>query len=94
MSELGRYSKRGHKDVGMYLANKKITYLFTFGREARIIGKEAIASGFPSRRVKYPVNRKALHKLLIRYINNGSTILVKGSHNMRMNKTVRFIKQI
>ncbi|MEN6328380.1 MAG: UDP-N-acetylmuramoyl-tripeptide--D-alanyl-D-alanine ligase [Syntrophomonas sp.] len=94
MSELGSYSKRGHKDVGRYLANKKKTYLFTFGNKARIIGKEAIANGFPSRRVKHSVNRKTLHKRLKRYIKYGSTVLVKGSHNMRMNKTVKFLKHI
>jgi UDP-N-acetylmuramoyl-tripeptide--D-alanyl-D-alanine ligase len=94
MSELGRYSKRGHKDVGRYLANKNTTYLLTFGNKAKIIGKEAIANGFPTQKVKHSVNRKALHRLLKRYINNGSTVLVKGSHNMGMNKTVKFLKHI
>lgn len=94
MSELGRYTKRGHKEVGKHLANKNITYLFTYGKAAKIIGKEAIANGFPSRKIKHSINRETLHKLLRGYINSRSTILVKGSHNMRMNKTVRFLKHI
>ncbi|MDD3363564.1 MAG: UDP-N-acetylmuramoyl-tripeptide--D-alanyl-D-alanine ligase [Syntrophomonas sp.] len=92
MSELGRYSRRGHKEVGRYLADKNITYLFTYGTGAKIIGKAAISNGFPSARVIHSISRNTLHKRLKRTINPGSTVLVKGSHNMMMNKTVRFLK--
>ena len=92
MSELGRYSRRGHKEVGRYLADKNISYLFTYGDGARLIGKEAISKGFPSEKVIHSVNRKSLHRQLKRTIDSGSTILVKGSHNMGMYKTVKFLK--
>ena len=93
MSELGRYYKRGHQEVGRYLADKNITYLFTFGIGAKIIGEEAISHGFPSERVIHSIYRNTLHKRLKRTINPGSTVLVKGSHNMMMNKTVKFLKR-
>jgi UDP-N-acetylmuramoyl-tripeptide--D-alanyl-D-alanine ligase len=93
MSELGRYYKRGHQEVGRYLADKNITYLFTFGIGAKIIGEEAISHGFPSERVIHSIYRNTLHQRLKRTINPGSTVLVKGSHNMMMNKTVKFLKR-
>jgi UDP-N-acetylmuramoyl-tripeptide--D-alanyl-D-alanine ligase len=92
MSELGRFSKNGHKEVGRYLADKNITYLFTYGIGAKIIGKEAISNGFPSQRVLHSIYRNTLHQRLKRAINPGSTVLVKGSHNMMMNKTVKFLE--
>lgn len=92
MSELGRYSRRGHKEVGRYLADKNVTRLFTFGAKARVIGKEAISHGFSSQRVAHSSNRNTLHKRLKRTIISGSTVLVKGSHNLRMNKTVQFLR--
>jgi UDP-N-acetylmuramoyl-tripeptide--D-alanyl-D-alanine ligase len=92
MSELGRYSRIGHKEVGRYLADKNIAYLFTYGDGAKLIGQEAVSHGFPSEKVIHTMNRKALHQRLEKAINPGSTVLVKGSHNMMMNKTVTALK--
>ncbi len=93
MSELGRYSRKGHKDVGRYLADKNIAYLFTYGDGAELIGQEAIAHGFPAEKVIHTLNRRTLHQRLEKTINPGSTVLVKGSHNMMMNKTVKALKR-
>jgi UDP-N-acetylmuramoyl-tripeptide--D-alanyl-D-alanine ligase len=93
MSELGRYSERGHKEVGKYLAARNVTHLFTFGKAAKLIGTEAISHGFPHQRVVHSMDRRTMHKRLKMAISPGSTILVKGSHNMMMNKTVSFLKQ-
>lgn len=92
MSELGRYSRRGHKEVGRYLANKNINHLLTYGEGAKLIGEEAISRGFPSGRVIHTSNRETLHRRLKKTINPGSTVLVKGSHNMMMSKTVKALK--
>ncbi|MDD4803048.1 MAG: UDP-N-acetylmuramoyl-tripeptide--D-alanyl-D-alanine ligase [Syntrophomonas sp.] len=92
MSELGSYSQRGHKQVGRYLADKNVDYLYTYGRGAKIIGKAAIAHGFPAVKVMHSSQRQVLHKKIKKNIERGATILVKGSHNIMMNKTVKFIK--
>ncbi len=94
MGELGRYSQRGHSSVGKYAASKRknLSRLYTYGKEAQQIGWAAVKAGFPRDRVMRSVNRTTLHRNLKRYLQPGSTILVKGSHSMAMNKTVRFIK--
>ena len=93
MSELGRYSQSGHRAVGKHVAKKKLTYLVTYGSKARKIGVEAIAQGFRSGRVIHAENRRLLHKRLKGIISPASTILVKGSHNMRMGTTVKFLRK-
>jgi UDP-N-acetylmuramoyl-tripeptide--D-alanyl-D-alanine ligase len=42
MLELGNYTVDGHKEVGKYLAAKKIDLLFTFGEYAQYIANGAI----------------------------------------------------
>lgn len=94
MSELGKYSKRGHKEVGRHLAKKNVTNLCTYGKKAKLIGIEAVSKGFPANRVKHSRSRKRLHRRLKVAISPSSTILVKGSHDQKMNKTVRFLKAL
>lgn len=92
MSALGLYSNQGVREVGTYIANSNITHLFTFGKQARKIGQEAIKNGFSSEKVIYAGNRKTLHKRLKSLIREETTILVKGSHNTGMYITVNFLR--
>lgn len=94
MSELGKYSRRGHQDVGQYLAASQVSRVFTFGKKARLIGNEAIAKGFPVDRVTHSLTRNLLHRRLRNAVQNGATILVKGSHDQRMFKTVRYLRRV
>ncbi len=93
MSELGRYARKGHKDVGRYLVKKHVDHLFTYGKGAEMIGKEAINYGFPGQRVTHSTQRKAMHRKLSGSVGAGTTVLVKGSHNMQMKKTVDFLRR-
>lgn len=94
MSELGRYSIKGHQEVGEHLVNKRISRLLTYGKRARRIGIAAIDHGFPAHKVQYSSSRKKVHGRLRKFIGRGTTILVKGSHDQHMYKTVRFLKRI
>lgn len=94
MMELGEYTAEGHAEVGKYLANKKVDYLYTMGPKARHIGTAAIESGFPKQRVVHCANRKQLHRLLAKQIKPDTTVLVKGSHKMRMDQTGRFLRML
>ncbi len=94
MSELGRYSITGHQEVGKHLADHRISGLFTYGTKARRIGTTAVVHGYPRSRVQHSSSRKRLHRRLRKVIGRGTTILVKGSHDQHMNKTVRFLKRI
>lgn len=95
LAELGNYSSRAHAEVGKYVATKdNLSQLFTFGKDARRIAREAIKAGFPSNRVLQFMDRNNLHRQLEKSLEPGSTILIKGSSVMHMSKTVRFLKQI
>ncbi|MBU9723616.1 MULTISPECIES: UDP-N-acetylmuramoyl-tripeptide--D-alanyl-D-alanine ligase [Bacillaceae] len=91
MLELGSYTKKGHSEVGKYLANKGVHRIFTLGEKAEGIKKGAIASGFPRRNIHSFKNRSSLHRLLKYHITPNIVILVKGSHRMYMKETSEYI---
>ncbi|MBP1989875.1 UDP-N-acetylmuramoyl-tripeptide--D-alanyl-D-alanine ligase [Paenibacillus eucommiae] len=92
MLELGSYAVKGHASVGSYAAKKRIDHLLTYGDLARYIYISAVKSGFPSSKAKHFNDRASLHSYLKSIIKPNSTILVKGSHKMKMNQTVGFIR--
>lgn len=91
MLGMGAYSVQAHQTVGRYVAGKKIHQLYTFGKAAKQIGTAALGAGFPARSVFHFGNRDALHRQLIRNLKPGTTVLVKGSHVMKMKETVDFL---
>lgn len=93
MLEMGPYRVRGHKEVGRYIARKNLDLLFTFGKGAALIGKGAVEAGFPAERVISCQTREALHRQLIKKIQPNSSILVKGSHKVKMNLTAAFLRK-
>lgn len=92
MSELGRYSKKGHHEVGRYVSARDIDYLFTYGKPARQIRNAAVSYGFPAGRSYHARDRKELHRRIRTVINPGAIVLVKGSHNTNMNRTVNYLR--
>jgi UDP-N-acetylmuramoyl-tripeptide--D-alanyl-D-alanine ligase len=92
MSELGRYSKKGHQEVGRYLVTRKIDYLFTFGKRARQISTTAVKHGFPATRAFHTTERKKLHRQIRAVISPGAIVLVKGSNDTHMNRTVNYLR--
>ncbi len=94
MTELGRYSKKGHTTVGKYAASKSnLSLIYTYGKEGRQIAKAAVKAGFPRDKIIHSDKRETLHRHLKSGLQPGSTVLVKGSHSMGMNQTVKFIKR-
>ncbi|MGE5423538.1 MAG: UDP-N-acetylmuramoyl-tripeptide--D-alanyl-D-alanine ligase, partial [Ignavibacteriales bacterium] len=93
MLELGGVSKKGHKVVGRHLARRKISYLNTYGKGAEQIGKGAVESGFSPKKVRHFIYRRKLNRHIYRLIRPQTTILVKGSHDLRMNRTVAFLRK-
>lgn len=93
MSELGRYSKQGHQAVGRYMSGKDIDYLFTYGKPARQIRTTAVGHGFPAWKTFHAPDRKSLHRHVRTVIKPGAIILVKGSNNIGMNRTVSYLKR-
>ncbi|NLB18573.1 MAG: UDP-N-acetylmuramoyl-tripeptide--D-alanyl-D-alanine ligase [Syntrophomonadaceae bacterium] len=93
MSELGPYSKKGHQTVGKYVSGKGIDYLLTFGKSAQEVKTTAVRHGFPPNRAIHALNRKSLHRQIKTLVKPDALILVKGSNNTRMNKTVSYLRK-
>jgi len=91
MLQMGKYEIKGHDEVGRYIKEKGIDYLFTLGKSARYIARGAIRSGFPPERVVHCKSREQLHRLLRKHLRPHSIFLVKGSKLLRMGETVQFL---
>ncbi|MCA1011493.1 UDP-N-acetylmuramoyl-tripeptide--D-alanyl-D-alanine ligase [Halobacillus halophilus] len=91
MLELGEHSVDQHLDVGKHLARKNVDKLFTFGKDARHIGMGAIDAGFPEEHVFHFDKINDMNLSLLGVIQPDTTVLVKGSHSIRMNRTVKFL---
>jgi UDP-N-acetylmuramoyl-tripeptide--D-alanyl-D-alanine ligase len=93
MMEMGKYEIEGHEDVGRYLCQKNIDYLYTLGRSARHIARGAIRAGFPAERVVHCINKRQLHRFLMSRLKPNTYILVRGSRVLHMGETVNFLYQ-
>lgn len=91
MLGMGVYSTKAHRTVGRYVAGKKVHQLYTFGEPAQQIGVAARGAGFPAQNVFHFVNRDALNRQLKRNLKPGTTVLIKGSHAMKMKETVDYL---
>ncbi len=93
MVELGEFSEKLHKEVGKYIAGKKIDFVYTYGTEGRNIGLGAIEAGYPAAKVMHAATQRELHtQLLKKAIEPNTTILVKGSNKYKMHHTATFLK--
>lgn len=91
MLEMGNYEVKAHEDVGRYLSQKNVDYLYTLGRSARHIARAAIRAGFPANRVVHCLSKARLHRLLSKRMKPDTSFLVKGSHRLKMGETVYFL---
>ncbi|PSK01905.1 UDP-N-acetylmuramyl peptide synthase [Brevibacillus porteri] len=94
MLEMGQYDVKGHEDVGKYLSQKNVDYLYTLGRSARNIARAAILSGFPANRVRHCLSKAGLHRRLAKQLKPNTAFLVKGSNRLKMGETVQFLCRV
>ena len=84
MFELGDFSERLHRDVGIEIYKNKIDKLFLIGENARFIGKEAEKKGYKKENIFYFENKELLLNNLKQNLQNGDIILIKASNGMRL----------
>lgn len=98
MFDLGTYTVKAHKEIGHYAASRKVNYLYTVGKEAKIIGEAAVESGFSNENMKHFDSVDQLHKTLIGQIERKTTVLIKGyrgfenSMKLKMFDTAMFLR--
>jgi len=88
MKELGSAASEGHEEIGRRAAALGIDYVLTVGELARRIHA---AAGIPGA-IHYE-GRNALAEYLAELVTEGDAVLVKGSHAMRLEDIVTFLKE-
>ncbi|MFA6594561.1 MAG: UDP-N-acetylmuramoyl-tripeptide--D-alanyl-D-alanine ligase [Candidatus Buchananbacteria bacterium] len=91
MLELGDFEDNGHRLVGQTVAQEGINLLIAVGARAKIIAEAAVAAGFDNKHVIKFADSEEAGEYLLKELNAGDLVLIKGSQGMRMEKTVKII---
>lgn len=91
MLELGEFSEQLHRNVGRYVANKKIDLLIVVGNEAKYIEDEAKKAGMNN--IYYCQDNEEVINCLENKIHNNDVILLKGSNGMNLKDVVAKMKE-
>ena len=89
MLELGDISEKAHREVGTELVKYKFDILITFGKLGKFIANGAKDAGL--NRVYTTDTHEEAANCLLKVLQEGDTILVKGSRGMKMEKIIEQI---
>lgn len=84
MMELGEYSARAHRDIGIKIAGLKYTHLYALGQLSGDVRQGAIQGGMSAGQVTVGKNHGELVEHILATLQPDDTILVKGSRGMKM----------
>lgn len=89
MLELGKYSADAHRQVGQRVA-ESADMLITVGFRSRVTAEAALDAGMPDSAIRqYDMNdAERAGTELLRELQPGDVVLIKGSQSMRMERTV------
>lgn len=92
MLELGQYETEGHQQVGRKAAKvaKKIVLVGPISLQTR---SAILDTGFPEEDLRWFENSDEAAQFLQTNLKTGQTVLVKGSHGMRMDKIVAALEE-
>jgi UDP-N-acetylmuramoyl-tripeptide--D-alanyl-D-alanine ligase len=93
MLELGEYEQQGHKQVGQYAA-KKVDILIAVGSRSKTMVKSALEAGLPASSIFWQEDALQALDSLKKYLKEGTVVLVKGSHGMRMDRITAALKEL
>ncbi len=96
MLELGWRAADAHKQIGQFVSELDIDYLFTFGKLAKLAGDYLLNdSGWPESEVIQTNDKNKLKKLIINLLKDSKNIiLIKGSRKMELDKLVSGLLRI
>jgi UDP-N-acetylmuramoyl-tripeptide--D-alanyl-D-alanine ligase len=93
MLELGEFEERGHRMVGVRVADTA-DELIAVGTRAQWIAEEAILSGLPETNVVIVGDKDAAIEYLQKRIGEGDVVLIKGSRGMHMDQIVTALEEV
>ena len=88
MLELGSASREAHEGLGESVTAAGLTMLLTMGEGGSAVGRGAIEAGMPPDRLKHAGSHEDAARILGEILEEGDTLLVKGSRGTRMERVV------
>ncbi|MDN4592923.1 UDP-N-acetylmuramoyl-tripeptide--D-alanyl-D-alanine ligase [Polycladomyces subterraneus] len=89
MSELGKLTESGHREVGRKVARLHIDYLFTIGPRARSIATAAKEAGMPVSRIRSFSTEVSLVNYLRHHLSPGAVLYFKASRSMKLEQCIK-----
>ena len=84
MFELGSFSEKLHRDVGIEILKNNINKLYLIGENAKYIAEEAISQGYDKNNVMHYNDKKVLIEDLKNNLQTGDVVLIKASNGMKL----------
>ena len=92
MFELGKHSRKEHRELGKAAAAAKIQHLFLLGRQVGEVLRGAVRAGMRPEQISIGVDHSDLARQLRRQVKRGDWLLFKGSRGMKMERVLHELK--
>jgi UDP-N-acetylmuramoyl-tripeptide--D-alanyl-D-alanine ligase len=92
MFELGKASRREHRELGKRVAQESIDRLYLLGAQAEVVKAGALSGGMGEKQIVIGQDHRTLARQLKAHIKRCDWLLIKGSRGMRMEKVVDALK--
>ena len=93
MFELGEFSEKLHRDVGIEIYKNNIDKLFLIGENSKYIADEAIKRGYDKKNILYFSNKNMLLSNLKENLKEGDIVLFKASNGMKLFEVAESLKK-
>jgi UDP-N-acetylmuramoyl-tripeptide--D-alanyl-D-alanine ligase len=93
MLELGEESEKLHREAGAWVKEAGVSFLILIGEKAKFIGEGAIEKGFPPQNVAYFPEKEGVVSFIREILEEGDTVLVKGSRKLQLEQIVEELRK-
>lgn len=88
MLDLGKMTKDVHENVGAFLKDQKLDYLFLVGPRMAYAYEMLVNAKYPKTKIQHSDNPMDALPIIQKMMKKGDVVLIKGSQGMRMEKIV------
>jgi len=88
MFDLGKMTKEVHEEIGLFIKQQKLDYVFLVGPRMRYAYDTLINTKYPKTKITHSDGTADILPALQKMSKSGDVILIKGSQGMRMEKIV------
>jgi UDP-N-acetylmuramoyl-tripeptide--D-alanyl-D-alanine ligase len=92
MFELGKHSRKEHRELGKTAAQAKIQHLYLLGGHAGEVLRGAVGAGMRPEQISIGVDHSDLARQLRHQVKCGDWLLFKGSRGMNMERVLHELK--